>query len=316
MLARSLSDARDRGECVSILRAAEWPIYGRFGYAVASQVSNYAVHTMPRPEILPPGRPVTIAGCEPEELVAPATDVLNARILRQPGQISRDRTFWERMLGLEGLSPSTRKEPVCVLARDENAKPVGYAIWTAKDGDWFVDRAEVILHELIADTTDAYRALWRYLVGLDLVKSISWGEQAVDEPLEWLLSDGRAARRELSYDGLWLRLLDVEAALSARRYGAPDALAVEVIDDDSGRWAAGRYLLDGGPNHAECRATSSHTPDLTLSQRALAALYLGGRSVWSLREADQIEEHTTGAVDRLQRMFIPSARAPWNASPF
>ena len=41
MLDGSLRDARQRDEPVSILIAAEWPIYGRFGYAPATLSADY-----------------------------------------------------------------------------------------------------------------------------------------------------------------------------------------------------------------------------------------------------------------------------------
>ena len=316
MLTQSLADARDRGEVVSILRAAEWPIYGRFGYAVATETADYTIHTVPRPSVLAPTRPVRIAACEPADLVAPATAVLERRIRRQPGQISRHPNYWARLLGLNGMPPVVKREPNCVVATDDSGNPVGYAVWTARPGDWFEERADITVHECIAATKDAYRALWTYLIGIDLTKTIRWSEQSVDEPLEWLLSDGRAARRDRSCDSLWLRMLDVSAALSARRYASTDRLTVEVVDKDAGGWAAGSYRLDVGPDHAECTAVPTATADVTLPQRALAALYLGGRTVWSLAEADLIDEHTPGAVTRLARVFARTDRAPWNATPF
>ena len=316
MLTRSLADARDRGEFVSILRAAEWPIYGRFGYAVATQTADYTISSYPRPSVLAPRGAVRVAGCEPAELVEPATAVLDQRIRRQPGQIGRAQSYWARLLGLQGLPSVTRREPVCVVARDESGNPVGYAVWTADGNGWPTERIDITLHEFIANTTDAYRALWQYLIGVDLINGIKWRERALDEPLEWLLSDGRAARRERTSDSLWLRMLDVPAALSARRYAGEDQLTVEVVDGDAGGWAGGRYRLDGGPAHADCVVDTAATADLTLPQPALAALYLGGRTVWSLVESDLIEEHTPGAIARLARLFAPTDRAPWNATPF
>lgn len=316
MLTRSLADAWERGEHVSILRAAEWPIYGRFGYAVATQSADYTISSYPRPTVLAPRGLVRVSGCEVADLVDPARAVLGQLIRRQPGQIGRPTGYWPRLLGLQGLPSVTGREPVCVVARDESGSPVGYAVWTAGGTGWPDERVDITLHEFIAITTDAYRALWQYLIGIDLIKTVKWRERAVDEPLEWLLSDGRSAHRERTWDGLWLRMLDVPRALSARRYAADERLTLEVVDKEAGGWAGGRYRVDGGPRHADCVADGSATADLTMPQQALAALYLGGRSVWSLAEADLIDEHTPGAMRRLARLFAQTDRAPWNATPF
>ncbi|MEV5529001.1 hypothetical protein [Streptomyces prunicolor] len=67
----------------------------------------------------------------------------------------------------------------------------------------------------------AYAALWHFLAGIDLV---SWIERegAVDESLAHLLTDPRAAR-STPVARLWVRLIDVDRALAARRYGVTRA---------------------------------------------------------------------------------------------
>ena len=316
MLTRSLADAVERGEAVSILRAAEWGIYGRFGYQPASMGSNYEIRTMGRPTVLAPRDPVDVVGVEREQLLTPAIDVHRRVRLQRHGQIDRSLPRWQRRLGLNGQPYPSKREPTCVIARNTDGGVDGYAMWTSADGDWFhePDRVQVDVHEVLAATDDAYRALWGYLTSLDLVKVLTLDAYAVDEPLEWLLSDGRAARRTWTGDNDWLRLLDVPAALSARRYRTADRLVLEVVDDDGG-WAAGRYTLDAGPVHAECTRTPTATADLTMSQRALAGIYLGGNTVESQRLAGFVDEHTPGALARLESMFW-TATKPWNATPF
>ena len=203
-----------------------------------------------------------------------------------------------------------------MLARNADGRVDGYAVWRANDGDWFhePDQAQVTVDEVLAATDDAYRALWQYLLGLDLVRVLLLHGYPVDEPLEWLLDDGRAAQRTWVGDHEWLRLLDVPAALSARRYAATDRLVLDVADPDGG-WAQGRVTLDGGPAHAECRSTPAAPADLRLSQRALAGIYLGGITVRSQQLAGLIDEETPGAATRLAAMF-GTARQPWNATPF
>ena len=148
---------------------------------------------------------------------------------------------------------------------------------------------------MLATTPDAYRALWGYLLSIDLVRLLQLEAYPVDEPLEWLIPDGRLARRTWTGDNDWLRLLDVPAALSARRYPSTDRLVLDVIDTDGG-WAQGRVRLDGGPEHAECTPAPHDSPDLTLSQRALASIYLGGCTVRSQQLAGLLDEHTAGAA--------------------
>ena len=316
MLTRSLQDAKDRGEVFSLLRAAEWTIYGRFGYWPAVMGSNYRILSGKRPQIRPPRGVVDIIGIDPEQLPEPASDVHRRARLQRAGQIDRTAADWKRRLGLNGLRPPGIREPVCVVARNADGAVDGYALWRANEGDWFLDpnQAEVTVDEVLAATEDAYRALWHYLLNLDLVGTLTLAGYPVDEPLEWLLSDGRAAQRTWTGDNDWLRLLDVPAALSARRYVSTDRLVLDVVDADGG-WAAGRVTLDGGPEHADCRSTPAATADLRLSQRALAGIYLGGSTVLAQQQAGLIDEETPGAAARLESMFW-TALKPWNATPF
>jgi predicted acetyltransferase len=316
MLTASLHDARDRGEAASVLRAAEWPIYGRYGYWPATQVSNYQMLSGRKPQLAPPQTPLTVAQVDPPDLVESADDVHRRVREQQHGHIERIPGYWERELGLNGLKPAGGREPVCVVARNAEGVVDGYLIWAGKDGgDWFEEPVGIRLQQLLAATPDAYRALWGYLFGMDLVKTIDANERSVDEPLQWVLSDGRAAKRGWTADDVWVRLLDVRAALSARRYAVTDRLVLDVVDTDAGGWGQGRLTLDAGPDHAECISTPDATPDLTISQRALAGLYLSGQTVWTQRLAGLIDEETPGAADRLQAMLF-RAKAPWNATPF
>lgn len=315
MLSRSLAAAKDRGDTISLLRAAEWGIYGRFGYWPTTKVSDYEVRTTTRPQLRHRPEKITVSQVDPDEALAPATDVLRRVRQREHGHIDRPEPMWQRRLRLH--QPPGTFEPVCVLARDESGDIVGFAMWTGAAGDWYNDslhEVKIKVDDLLAVTDAAYAGLWHYLLNIDLARTITLEERPVDESLEWLLTDGRAARRLRTGDGDWLRILDLPAALQARRYGREDRLVLEVRDHDSGAYAAGRWRLDAGPDHAEC-TSSTESADLALSQRALAGIYLGGNTVRSQALAGLIEEETPGALDRLQLMFA-TERAPWNATGF
>jgi predicted acetyltransferase len=316
MLTQSLQDAKDRGEVASLLRAAAWPIYGRFGYAPASFGSNYTIWSATKPRILPSRTEYEIVQLDPTDLIEPARAV-HAEVRRQrAGHIGRHDANWQRRLDPEMRAPGTR-EPVCVIVRTPDGRVDGYATWSGRDGDWFhepMQQAQADVTEALTTTPDAYRALWSYLLNIDLVRVLKLDAYPVDEPLQWLLTDGRLAQRTWTGDNDWLRLLDVPAALSARRYASTDRLVLDVIDNDGG-WAQGRISLDGGPEHADCTPAPHDSPDLTLSQRALASIYLGGCTVRSQQLADLVDEHTAGSAARLDAMFR-TAQAPWNATPF
>jgi len=110
-------------------------------------------------------------------------------------------------------------------------------------------------------------------------------------------------------------VLDVPAALSARRYAVADELTFDVVDDDVGGYAAGRFMLRADPDGAECVSSPGSAVDLRIGQRALASCYLGGVSLRAQLDAGQIEEITPGAIGRADTMF-GTAIAPWCATNF
>ncbi len=167
--------------------------------------------------------------------------------------------------------------------------------------------------ELQAVDADAEAAMWTYLFGIDLVATVVAVDRPIDDPLRWRLADARRLRVRHLRDHLWIRIVDVAAALSARTYGADDALVVELVDgfrpEHNGRW-----LVDGGPTGATC-ARTDRDADLALSAPELGAIYLGGVPVSTLAAAGRVQELTSGAIARADRFFttLPS---PWCSTHF
>ena len=313
MLENSLGAARDRGDAVSILIAAEWPIYGRFGYAPATVAADYALRRS-RPGARFAGDPGPVRQVERDEFGAVAPAVFAAARRRRAGQIDRDAEWWNRVLGREGYPPSDGL-PHTWLIHEGDAGPDGLLAWRPT-GDFGLvppfGTAQV--WDLTAATDDAYRNLWAYLSGIDAIDEVRVSNRPVDEPVRWLLQDGRTLVMTQHVDFLWLRLLDVSAALSARRYAVPGELVLEVIDEDPGRFASGRYRLSADGADVACAPTRGDA-DVEITQQALASIYLGGFRLPELRLSGAARERTAGALGRLDLMFS-TPRAPWNATWF
>jgi predicted acetyltransferase len=110
-----------------------------------------------------------------------------------------------------------------------------------------------------------------------------------------------------------VRLLDVPASLTARTYNAPGRLVLDVIDDELG-YANGRFVLEAEGDGASCAPTELE-PDLQLTHRVLASIYLGGFTLRQLQIAGDVHEITAGSIDRADLMFSTHL-APWNATGF
>jgi predicted acetyltransferase len=162
---------------------------------------------------------------------------------------------------------------------------------------------------------DVHAVLWRYLLDLDLVTEVVGRHQPVDDPLRWRLADPRRLRTAAFGDHLWVRLVDVAAALSARGYPTEGRLVLEVVAPDD-PVAAGRYTLEAGAGGALCRpATRGEETELTMELPDLGAAYLGGVAVSTLAAAGRVDERRTGAVARADALFA-SRPLPWCGTDF
>jgi predicted acetyltransferase len=167
---------------------------------------------------------------------------------------------------------------------------------------------------LIACTDRAYRGLWAYLADLDLTDCVIASGRPEHEPLRWALADSRQLTVTGVHDHLWLRMVDLPAALSARRYAAEGSLVLAVTDPFC-PWNDGRWLLEGGPDGAECRpAAGALGVDLRLDVAALGSLFLGGASLAQLVRAGRVEADRT-SVRQAAHLF-GSGTDPWCSTEF
>ena len=313
MIGRSLRAAKDRGDALSMLIAAEWPIYGRFGYAPAVTDCEWTYHPR-RPHASLPAPPAgSVRQVEADELVSAAPAIFDSARRLRPGQVDRRGPWWDRVLGADGYEP-IGKRPNWMLHEGPDG-PDGLLAWkVTRDFNFSGEMGVVEVEDFVAANDLAYRDLWSYLSGIDVVGEIRLDDRSVDEPIQWLLRDGRALQRTSTFDHLWVRLLDVPAALSARHYAVPGQVVLDVVDEDLGGYGAGRVLLEADHTGARCTPTDEPA-ELRLRQRALAAAYLGGYRLRWLARAGEVEEIAPGALDRADVMFsVPLA--PWNQTGF
>lgn len=304
-------EARERGEAMSMLTASESVIYGRFGYGCATWQLGLTVErshgAFARP-FVDPGR-VRLVDTEEAQAIVPSL-YEQTRSLRA-GAVSRPDFWWPECY----FFVDPEHDPGAwfdVVHDDEHGAVDGYATYSVRM-DWPGGVAGSVLRvEDIISTNDTARvALWRYLLGVDLVHSVVGRNIPVDEPLRFLLADPRRMRVDYVNDRLWIRVHEPAAALAARTYATAGRLVLEVHEISG---AAARYELEGGPDGAQCRVATAE-PDLVLPVAQLGAVLLGGTPWAQLAAAGLIEERTPGALVRADAMFA-CAPAPATCSWF
>ncbi|MDB1087950.1 GNAT family N-acetyltransferase [Streptomyces sp. ACA25] len=311
LITADLAAAKERGDVVSTLIAAEYPIYGRFGFGPVTSHTSWEV-TGTRAGVDPRwsgpecGGSISFAdGAEVRKLGPGLHDRFRAG---QPGAVNRRPLWWQRHTGEVDFGPDAWKEPFHVVYRDTDGEPQGLvtyrsdATWTGSMPD---QRATV--DRLIATTPAAERALWHFLLSVDWVTVIAASGRGPDDLLPHLLPDPRAARAREHADFLWMRPLDIPRMLEARAYPAAGELVLDVTDPLG--LTAGRYLLEVSPQGASCTATT-RGPDLSMDTGALSSLQFGDHTPARLAALGRISEERPGAVRRAG-LLLHTGRRPW-----
>lgn len=308
MVRAAVGRARDQGEPLTTLIAAEWPIYGRFGYGAATEHASYRIHADARWRVEGEG---TVESVDGDALLAAAPAVYDAHRLASPSEIARDAWIWRAdVFG----SPSEPRKGFQVVCRDDAGTATGYAMYTIDTTfDGRRPNGSVKVEELIATTPGAEARLWRHLCEIDWVRTVTVENRSVDERLPWWLADGRDVVQTARADFLWARPVDVAACLTARRYDAPVDAVIEVVDPLDGL-CSGRYRLRTDGGEATCDPTTA-VPHLTLPVATLGAVLFGGRSLRTFAAAGLADEHAPGALATADAAFR-SGPTPWSATWF
>ncbi|MFJ9607361.1 GNAT family N-acetyltransferase [Kitasatospora sp. NPDC101176] len=302
MMRRQLADLRARGEVLSVLTASEATIYGRFGYGCATYTEQL---TVPHHRaVLAPSRARGRAGGAaggadagsvevlPRSACGDVLEAVYDRYRRaQPGALSRPHRWWQLGAGKPPIAPAKRHVAV---HRDADGVPDGYASYLVGDG------RVLTVDETIAADDAVHTALARFVLGHDLVSEVVFKHVPPAHPLRWQLADYAAGQPGKHTDWLWVRLLDVPRALTARGWPTDGELVLDVDDPFLGEH--GRHLLTARRGRATCVPTDRE-PDLSLDVRDLGAVYLGGTAPSTLVRAGHVLEHRPGAADLADALF-------------
>ncbi|MCR5980646.1 GNAT family N-acetyltransferase [Gordonia jinghuaiqii] len=290
----------------AILTASEGTIYERFGFGPAcfandiSITSGQAAMRQAQPE----GATVRYADAD---AVAEAIPDLHARwTLTTPGALTRTPAWWKPI-----LADRRSERPLSASGLHYLLHADGYASYRIHKDTTGAVRGEI--NEVFAVTDDAHTDLWRVLINLDLIPALT-ASIPIDDPLPQKLVDPRSAPVTGTSDTMWLRILDVPAALGSRQYGADLDAVIEVTDEFRGHGGVFDISVrEGGAIVAP--AAENTTPTVSLDTSVLSSIYLGGVAPSRFAAAGRLRVDSPTTLRALDHAFLTD-RAPFSGTFF
>ena len=203
------------------------------------------------------------------------------------------------------LAEDESQGPVRIAVCKDNNVTVGYIVYTMRSGrvSHRSRSQELNIRDLVALNSDAYRSLWRFIAGHDLVGRVNWPTAPMDDPAMELFMEPRMLNCQ-DNEGIWLRIVDVEKALTERGYINSGSIRIAITADDLAPWNAGTYEIEASEQGATVRKVQGKG-DLQLSVKALASLYSGYRNATELASYGLIEGEVKSLSTADRIFFTP-----------
>ncbi len=276
------------GYPLAVLTASEGDLYGRFGYGAATADLAMTVHRRHarfHPAVPDPGG-VRIA--QPIAQRDRIQEIYQRWRLLTPGGLWAPEQWWNELFA-DWAEYRDGGTPLMAMLHDD-----GFVLYRVHRGD---DGRQVRINHFAAVTDDAYIALWRALLGLDLMDTITVCTSPED-PLPHLLTNARLVHTASSQGELWLRIHDVCAVLAARDYGADGSVVFELADAPG---TGPRYALAVQGGRAQCVPTTAPA-EVHTDRTVLSGILLGAHRPSAFAAVKRLRCDPT-VLPRLDAMF-------------
>ena len=289
-----LHRGKEAGDVASILLASKGAIYQRFGYGIAS---NHVMYEFDPREAgfqfdIPANGRLERLG---KDAALPLIKRIHKSYARERNMMAlRSDPVWNIF-----VSDMEKHKAFCTVHFDEQNQPDGYCIYSTK---WEPGKdQELMIRDFAYTTMSAYRAIWQNICAHDLVRKVTWDNVPEDDPAPGILLEPRCLNRKTG-DGLWLRVIDVAAALEARRYDIDGDITIELQGDDICPWNNGGYRLSTRRGVGKVESANIGDADISCAPNALASLLAGYASIAWLHQIGRLtvqDPTQTGYFDQL-----------------
>lgn len=296
---QAFGEMRTAGQHVAALWASQAAIYQRYGYAMTTVMRYYAVDSADirfHDDDLGSG---LVRRVESETAIELIDGIYVRFVADGMCYLVRTPEDWREIL----KSRPDGGPAWVAVCRDADDEPQGYVVYTLRAGKLphRTRDQELVIRDLAWLTSDAYRSLWRFIAGHDLVGRVRWESAPADDPASEYFLEPRQLNA-VDYEGVWSRIVDAAGALAERGYDVEADLTIKLAADPLTPWNDGTWRLEASPDGAH--VTPSKRPaEVELDCKALVSLYTGFRSAndlanWGLLVGDR---QTVARADRIFR---------------
>jgi len=307
LMTAMIDQAAERKEPLAVLWASEGSIYQRFGYGLSTLSSSIDLER-DRAQLAstaPPVGNVRLLTIDEARTAYPPIFEVNRRVT--PGFYTRSKVWWDIEVLADFKWGRRGFDRKFFAVHETDGTPDAYAMYRAKQ-EWAnsVPGTELHVQEIMAVDGAALREMWRFILGIDLIKRVTSRAGAAIEPLLLMLAEPRRLNLR-ERDGMWLRIVDVAAALEGRTFASDESVVFEVHDEYMPA-AGGRFRLTTSAGSGRVERTAD-AAELALDAADLGAVYLGGFTLADLARAGRTTELVHGARARLDAMLVTNTPA-------
>ena len=303
MITERLQNAYEIGQPASILWASMAAIYQRFGYGLAHSQLFYKFdprYALFQREHTDPGSVQLIDKTEAEETVP----FLYRRYIEDRTlALQRVNEMWKRF----GFFTKSKNITYTVVHYDAHGTPDGYLNYRLgdyKNRPYESDPDQTLnILEYVWLNIDAYKALWAFVRSHDLVGQVTLNAP-IDDPAFTLLLEPRILNATL-WDGIWLRVVDVEKLVASRNYSIPGSTIFQIAEDKECPWNVGTFRLETDGLQAEVEKIEGNC-DFSITINGLASLLSGQANLSQLARIGNAEVYKTKKLSSLDQMFSTS----------
>lgn len=292
ILSETLAEYHDRGRHFSILRPFDYGFYRSFGWETANEVRLYECPTGSlafAAEGLEGAGSYRQLDVDSFDTLAPVYESYSSNYSLT---IERDAEWWRHRVCY------SRDSTPYVYAWFKDGEPRAYLVYSFT-GDYHGRMMSV--REFAYTDHEALLAVLAFCHNHDSQAETVEFHAADDSVFRDLLVSPDETECTLK-TGPMVRVVDVEATLSALSYPEVTEEIVVSVADDLATWNDDRFKLSVASGTARCEPTAED-PIAHLDIAALSQLTVGHRSATDLARAGRLDVTTEAAIDALDRLF-------------